>query len=414
LPFSNLGLSDVLSRQLSQLGYERPTDVQAQSLPIASAGGDLIAAAQTGTGKTAAFGLPMIDRLVVRGGRARRPGAPRGLVLVPTRELALQVHDSLQRYGRSVGVKTAAIVGGVSMRPQIDLLRGGLDIVVATPGRLLDHMQQKTIVLSAVEVVTLDEADRMLDMGFIRPLRRIAATLPAQRQTLLFSATLSPDVRQLAKEFTRNATHVDVCGSDVVASTVTHRIQAVEDGGKGDALARVLRHKLDDQALVFCKTKRRSDRVGEQLTRAGFRAAVIHGNKSQNARNRALDDFKSGRVSVLVATDIAARGLDIAHLPLVVNYDLPMVAQDYVHRVGRTGRAGRVGYAVSLVASEDRELLPAIRRLVAVPLEELGAPAHDGVRAAAPAAPRPSYRPAFRSARPPNRAGRRPGSRAAR
>jgi len=369
--FTGLGLSDVLTHPLERLGYTKPTPVQMQSIPVVLLGTDLIARAQTGTGKTAAFALPMIDRLLVRAARARTPRKPRGLVLVPTRELAVQVARALTVYGAPAQVRVAVIVGGAGMRPQIDALRRGIDVVVATPGRLIDHMQQRTIDLSGVEIVTLDEADRMLDMGFLPPLRRIMQATPRGRQTLLFSATVTAEVRRLATEFTRDPASVDVSPREAVATTVTHRVEKVAEGGKGDALTRVLRRAPAEQALVFCKTKRRSDRVGEQLTRAGINAAVIHGNKSQSQRNRALNDFKSGRVAVLVATDIAARGLDIPQLPLVVNYDLPLVAEDYVHRVGRTGRAGRSGRAVSFVSSAERALLPSIQRLLRTPLEEV-------------------------------------------
>ena len=370
MPFTTLGLSDTLTKPLARLGYTTPTPVQTQSIPIVLDGSDLLARAQTGTGKTAAFGLPMIDRLLVR--NRRRPGTrgPRGLVLVPTRELAIQVHRSLADYGAAAGLKAAAIYGGVAMRPQREALRRGVDIVVATPGRLIDHMQQRTIDLSGVEILTLDEADRMLDMGFQPALRRILPALPRERQTLLFSATLSKEVTRLAAEFTRSPLHVDVSARDVVAPTVTHRVHSVPDGAKSNTLRDLLTRSADGQALVFCKTKRRSDRVGEHLNRAGIRTAVIHGNKSQGARDRALGDFKAGRVNVLVATDLAARGLDILHLPLVINYDLPLVAEDYVHRVGRTGRAGRSGHAVSLVTSADRHLLPAIQRLLPARMQE--------------------------------------------
>jgi ATP-dependent RNA helicase RhlE len=371
LSFTHLGLSEVLAHPLSGLGYLQPTPVQIQSIPIVLSGSDLLARAQTGTGKTAAFGLPMIDRLLVCS--HRRPGmrAPRGLVLVPTRELAIQVHRALATYGRPVNLQVTVIVGGVAMRPQREALRRGPDIVVATPGRLIDHMEQRSIDLSGIEILTLDEADRMLDMGFLPSLRRVVAALPRARQTLLLSATLSTEVTRLAAGLTRDPRQVDVSQRDVVAPTVSHRIHSVSDGGKSDVLTDVLAQAPADRALVFCKTKRRSDRVGEQLNRAGIRAAVIHGNKSQGARNRALGDFKAGRVNVLVATDIAARGLDIAQLPLVINYDLPLAADDYVHRVGRTGRAGRSGRAVSLVTAADRALLPAIQRLLPTPFEEV-------------------------------------------
>jgi ATP-dependent RNA helicase RhlE len=371
VPFTTLGLSDAFSTSLAHLGYAKPTPIQSQSIPIVLSGSDLLARAQTGTGKTAAFGLPMIERLLVR--RKRQPGshAPRGLVLVPTRELAIQVHRSLTTYGAPVHARIAAIYGGVGMRPQRDALRRGVDIVVATPGRLIDHLQQRSVDLSRVEILTLDEGDRMLDMGFLPALRRVLTTVPRTRQTLLFSATFSTEVKRLAADFTREPQHVDVSQRNAVPQTVTHRIHSVPEGGKSHALTHVLTQAPRDQALVFCKTKRRSDRVGEHLNGAGIRTAVIHGNKSQGARNRALGDFKAGRVNVLVATDIAARGLDIAQLPLVINYDLPHVAEDYVHRVGRTGRAGRAGRAVSLVTAGDRSLLPAIQRLLPAPLEEV-------------------------------------------
>jgi ATP-dependent RNA helicase RhlE len=375
MTFSTLDLSEVLYTSLGRHGYEHPTPVQAQSIPIVMTGRDLIARAQTGTGKTAAFGLPMIDRLVVRREVSPKPkakaDAPRGLVLVPTRELAIQVHRALAAYGAPVKLRIAAIFGGVGIRPQREALRQAVDIVVATPGRLLDHLQQRTIDLSAVQILTLDEADRMLDMGFLPQLRRVLAALPRDRQTLLFSATISSDVKRLAADFTRDPLHVDVSPRETAATTIRHRIHAVAEDAKSGMLSHVLGQTPADQALVFCKTKRRSDRVGEHLNRSGIRAAVIHGNKSQNARTRALGDFKAGRVNVLVATDIAARGLDIAQLPLVVNYDLPLVADDYVHRVGRTGRAGREGRAVSLVTAADRGLLRAIQRLLPAPLEEV-------------------------------------------
>ena len=364
MTFTSTGLSQILSLAAERLGYTQTTLIQSQSIPIVLTGTDLFARAQTGTGKTAAFGLPMIERLLVRCRQTHRARSMRGLVLVPTRELAIQVQRALATYGAPLNARVVAIVGGMAMRPQVDALRKGVDIVVATPGRLIDHIQQRTIDLSRVEILTLDEADRLLDMGFLPSLRRVLKALPRERQTLLFSATLSAEVTRLAADFTRAAVRVDVSGHDVVSSTISHTIQMVGDGEKSGALARVLIEGDAGQALVFCKTKRRSDRVGDRLTRAGFTAAVIHGDKSQGARNRALGDFKAGRVNVLVATDIAARGLDITHLPLVVNYDLPVVPADYVHRVGRTGRAGRPGRAVSLVDTADRSLLRAIQRLL--------------------------------------------------
>ena len=367
MSFSNLGLTPSLCLPLARLGYEQPTPIQARAIPVVLTGTDLLARAQTGTGKTAAFGLPMIQRLA-----ARRDGRkPRGLVLVPTRELAAQVHRSLSTYGAPAQMRVTAIFGGVGMGAQIQSLKHGADIVVATPGRLIDHLQRRTVDLSAIEILTLDEADRMLDLGFLPALRRIIPSLPRSRQTLLFSATLSDDVVGLAAAFTRDPARVDVSDGQAVAPTVTHHLHTVAVDQKRAMLTHVLTQGAASQALVFCKTKRGSDRVGEHLERAGIKTAVIHGNKSQGARTRALGDFKAGRVDVLVATDIAARGLDIVQLPLVINYDLPMVAEDYIHRVGRTGRAGRSGRAVSLVSPSDSVMLRDIQRLLPAPLEQV-------------------------------------------
>ena len=369
--FSALGLSPSLCTPLAALGYTQPTPVQTLAIPVVLGGNDLLARAQTGTGKTAAFGLPMIDRLLVRGQRPADRRSPRGLVLVPTRELAQQVHQALKTYGAPAGLRVAAIFGGVPIQPQVQTLRRGLDIIVATPGRLIDHLQRRTVALSAVEILTLDEADRMLDMGFLPPLRRILTAVPRARQTLLLSATFSREVVRLSGEFTRQPVRVDVSEAQGVAPTVSHRVHPVAHERKSDLLAHILMQAPVGQALVFCKTKHRSNRVGEQLVRAGVRAAIINGNKSQGARTRALSDFKTGRATVLVATDIAARGLDIRQLPLVVNYDLPLVAEDYIHRVGRTGRAGLTGRAVSLVTAADRSLLQAIQQLLPAPVERV-------------------------------------------
>jgi len=369
MPFASLGLSPSLSNPLAKLGYTTPTPVQLKSIPIVLTGKDLLARAQTGTGKTAAFGLPMIDRLLVRGGAAAGMRKPRGLVLVPTRELALQVHKSLSTYGVPANLRVTAIFGGVSIVPQKKELVRGTDIIVATPGRLLDHMEQRTVDLSGIQILTLDEADRMLDMGFLPPLRRILKALPRDRQTLLFSATISPEVVKLSADFTRDPQRVDVSEGQVMASTVTHLVHPVAERRKGDLLSHVLNKAPGAQALVFCRTKHGSNRVGQYLEKSGIAAAVIHGNKSQGARTKALADFKAGRVTALVATDIAARGLDIPQLPLVVNFDLPLVAEDYIHRAGRTGRAGVAGRAVSLVTPGDSDLLRGIQRLLTSPIE---------------------------------------------
>jgi ATP-dependent RNA helicase RhlE len=377
---------------LARLGYETPTPVQLQSIPIVLTGRDLLARAQTGTGKTAAFGLPMIDRLSVRGGVSsvsRRK--PRGLVLVPTRELALQVHASLSKYAVPANLRVTAIFGGVSIVPQKRELQRGVDIIVATPGRLIDHLDQRTVDLSEIQILTLDEADRMLDMGFQPALRRILPMLPKDRQTLLFSATFAPEIVKLAADFTRTPERVDVSQEQVMATTVTHRVHPVNEQRKGELLTHVLRQS-GEQALVFCRTKHGSNRVGQHLERAGINAAVIHGNKSQGARTKALADFKSGRVNVLVATDIAARGLDIKQLPLVVNFDLPLVPEDYVHRAGRTGRAGQEGRAVSLVSNADRDLLRRIQRLLPSAIEQVAVDGFAVSPSAQDAAPEPRHR----------------------
>jgi ATP-dependent RNA helicase RhlE len=382
MSFSKLGLAPALCSSLARLGYDEPTPIQTQAIPVVLSGIDLLARAQTGTGKTAAFGLPMIDRLLAAPRDAARR-LPRGLVVVPTRELAMQVHRALSTYGAPVKLRVTSIFGGVAIGAQIQSLRQGTDIVVATPGRLIDHLQRHTIDLSAVAILTLDEADRMLDMGFLPALRRVIAALPRKRQTLLFSATLPDAIVRLSAEFTRDARRVDVSDGQVVAATVTHHLLTVAVDHKRALLTHLLTQPAQHQALVFCKTKRGSNRVGEHLERAGVKAAVIHGNKSQGARSRALDDFKTGRVNVLVATDIAARGLDIAQLPLVINYDLPLVAEDYIHRVGRTGRAGHCGRAVSLVCASDAHLLRDIQRLLPAPLEKVAVPGFGATQTAA-------------------------------
>jgi ATP-dependent RNA helicase RhlE len=387
--FSQLGLSPTACASLARLGYSTPTPIQTKAIPLVLSGVDLLARAQTGTGKTAAFGLPIIQRLDKRGVTPK----PRALVLVPTRELALQVHKSLAGYAGHSQLRVVAIFGGVGMGPQLEALRRGVDVVVATPGRLIDHVQRRSVDLSSIEMLILDEADRMLDMGFLPPLKRIAAVLPRERQTLLFSATLPDDVINLSRQFTRNASRVDVSGEQIVAVKVTHQVHHVTVDRKRDALTEILTQDDKGQALVFCRTKRGANRVGEDLGFRGIRAGVIHGNKSQSARNRALDDFKTGRVRVLVATDIAARGLDIARLPLVVNFDLPLVAEDYVHRVGRTGRAGHDGRAVSLVSGADVSLLRDIQRLVVAPMESVGKPAEHSAHAHAPRTAAPSNAP---------------------
>jgi ATP-dependent RNA helicase RhlE len=364
MSFENLGLAPALLRALADSGYTKPTPVQTEAIPLVLAGRDLLAGAQTGTGKTAAFALPLLERLFPAGQRqSRAPGKIRALVLTPTRELAAQVHDSVRTYGRHVQPSTAAVFGGVGMHPQTQLLRRGVDVLVATPGRLIDHLERRHADLSGVEIVVLDEADRMLDMGFLPALKRILAALPKVRQTLMFSATFANEIKSLAQQFLRDPAEVQIAGRNSAAVTVTHRAHPVDSGRKRELLV----HLLSDtrrQALVFSRTKHGADRLARQLGESGLNATAIHGNKSQGQRTKALRDFKLGKVGVLVATDIAARGLDIQELPMVVNYDLPMVAEDYVHRIGRTGRAGADGLALSLVAREDVSLLRGIERLL--------------------------------------------------
>ena len=362
MSFESLGLAPALLRALAEQGYAAPTPIQAGAIPVVLEGHDLLAAAQTGTGKTAAFALPLLHRLSAgeTGGRQR----PRALVLTPTRELAAQINDNVRAYGKHLRVSSTVIFGGVGMAPQVQSLRRGTDLVIATPGRLVDHMQQRTIDLSGVQTLVLDEADRMLDMGFLPALKRIIGALPKQRQTLLFSATFAPEIKALALQFMQAPQEVSVTPANSVANTVSHQVHPVDGTRKRDLLLHVLSQDSRRQTLVFSRTKHGADKLVRYLEQSGLRAAAIHGNKSQNARTRALADFKSGRITVLVATDIAARGIDIDQLPIVINYDLPMVAEDYVHRIGRTGRAGASGIALSLVCHEESGLLRDIRKLL--------------------------------------------------
>jgi ATP-dependent RNA helicase RhlE len=368
MSFDSLGLAPALLRALSEAGYKQPTPIQAAAIPEVLAGHDLMAAAQTGTGKTAAFLLPVLHRLantpLLEG---RRP--IRVLILTPTRELAAQVQDNLSDYAKYVRISSTVIFGGVGMGNQLHALRRGVEVVVATPGRLIDHMMQRSVDLSKVEVLVLDEADRMLDMGFLPALKRILAAVPQKRQTLLFSATFAPEIKALAQQFMREPREVSTAPANTVANTVTHRVHPVDAANKRDLLLHLLAEDSRRQTLVFSRTKHGADKLVRFLEAAGIRAAAIHGNKSQNARTRALSDFKTGRVTVLVATDIAARGIDIDQLPVVINFDLPMVAEDYVHRIGRTGRAGAEGQAVSLVSHDESGLLRDIRRLLKTDLE---------------------------------------------
>jgi len=364
--FEGLGLTADLVRAVADQGYTEPTPIQAQAIPVVLAGRDLLAAAQTGTGKTAGFTLPMLQRLAASQNTSHSPARHpvRALILVPTRELAAQVQESVRTYGAHQHLRSTVIFGGVGINPQIAELRRGVDIVVATPGRLLDHVQQKTVDLRQVEILVLDEADRMLDMGFIPDIRRILALLPQQRQNLLFSATFPDEIRKLAAGFMHDPATVEVARRNTPAELVAQVAHPVDATRKRELLAHLVKTNDWRQVLVFTRTKHGANRLAEQLERDGIEADAIHGNKSQNARTRALKRFKDNELRVLVATDIAARGLDIEQLPHVVNFDLPHVAEDYVHRIGRTGRAGSVGEAVSLIGQDDRPLLAAIEKLM--------------------------------------------------
>ena len=397
MSFDSLGLAPALLRALADYGYTQPTPIQAAAIPPALEGHDLLAAAQTGTGKTAAFALPLLQKLSTSGQTMTR--RPRALVLTPTRELAAQVHENLRDYGKHMQVSATTIFGGVSMGPQINALRRGVDVVIATPGRLMDHMQQRTLDLSGVETLILDEADRMLDMGFLPALKRILAALPKKRQTLLFSATFAPAIKTLAMEFMHNPREISVSTPNTVATLVSHQVHPVDASKKRDLLLHLLSVDSRRQTLVFSRTKHGADKLVTFLNASGLRTAAIHGNKSQNARTRALSDFKSNRVTVLVATDIAARGIDIEQLPIVINFDLPMVAEDYVHRIGRTGRAGSEGLAVSLVSHDESGLLRDIRKLLN---QDIAITPVAGYEPSAPlrldaGAPRPVQRPQQRA-----------------
>jgi len=399
--FEALGLSEALVRAVKDLGYAEPTPIQTQAIPAVLAGGDLMAGAQTGTGKTAAFVLPILQRLgATQAPRGPRP--PRVLILAPTRELAAQVEESVRDYGKHVHAKCAVVFGGVSINPQIDALRRGVDIVVATPGRLLDHVGQRTVDLSKVEVLVLDEADRMLDMGFLPDMKRVFAQLPKRRQTLLFSATFSDDIRALAATLLVNPASVQATPRNSTVAAVEQKCVSVEKTGKSALLAHLIRDNQWFQVLVFTRTKHGANRLAEYLNKHGVTALPIHGNKSQNARTRALADFKRGDLQALVATDIAARGLDIEQLPHVVNFDLPHVPEDYVHRIGRTGRAGATGEAISLVSREEEALLRDIERLIKRPIARITVPNFQPTAAGA-------HDPDHRPARPPQPA-RRKGS----
>ncbi|MGA2548931.1 MAG: DEAD/DEAH box helicase [Burkholderiaceae bacterium] len=360
MPFSELGLAGELVRAVSEAGYTQPTPIQIKAIPAILAGGDLMAGAQTGTGKTAGFALPILQRLMA----LPKVSAPRALVLTPTRELAAQVEESVQTYGKYAGLRSLAIFGGVGIQPQIATLRRGVDILVATPGRLLDHVEQRTLDLSKIEILVLDEADRMLDMGFIKDIRRILSLLPRRRQNLLFSATFSDEIKALADGLLNRPAMIEVARRNATVEVIAQKILLVDRDRKRDLLAKLIKSNDWQQVLVFTRTKHGANRLVEQLAKDGITALAIHGNKSQGARTRALTEFKANQLKVLVATDIAARGIDIDQLPHVVNFDLPNIPEDYVHRIGRTGRAGASGEAVSLVCVDELALLRDIEKVL--------------------------------------------------
>jgi len=364
MSFESLGLRTELLRAVSEKGYSNPSPIQLQAIPLILEGRDIMGGAQTGTGKTAGFTLPMLQRLMSStvNTNGRRP--IRALVLTPTRELAAQVAESVTTYGKHLPLKSTVVFGGVSINPQKQKLIRGVDILVATPGRLLDHVSQNSVNLSKVDILVLDEADRMLDMGFIRDIRKILALLPKQKQTLLFSATFSQDIKNLANDLLKSPALVEVARRNTTAENVTQIVHPVDKNRKRELLSLLIGTNNWQQILVFTRTKHGANRLTEQLNDDGISSAAIHGNKSQGARTKALSDFKSGKVRVLVATDIAARGIDIDQLPHVVNFELPNVAEDYVHRIGRTGRAGNDGEAMSLVCVDELKLLRDIERLI--------------------------------------------------
>ncbi|HZG37605.1 MAG TPA: DEAD/DEAH box helicase [Nodosilinea sp.] len=362
MSFEQLGLAAGLLRAVADQGYTEPTPIQIKAIPAILDGQDILASAQTGTGKTAGFTLPMLQRLAETKTTGRR--MPRALILTPTRELAAQVGDSVTTYGKHLPFRAAMIYGGVSFGGQMRQLRQGVDILIATPGRLLDHVGQGTIDLSAVEILVLDECDRMLDMGFIHDIRKIMDRLPAERQTLMFSATFSKPIQQLAHTLLKSPVQIEVAARNTTADRVEQVVHPVDRHRKRELLSHIIGFHNWQQVLVFTRTKHGANRLAEQLAKDGLKTAAIHGNKTQAARARALKDFKQGRVRVLVATDVASRGIDIDQLPYVVNFEMPNVPEDYVHRIGRTGRAGNEGRAVSLISDDEMPLLIGVERML--------------------------------------------------
>jgi ATP-dependent RNA helicase RhlE len=397
--FTDLGLSEILLRALATEGYETPTSIQAQSIPYLLQGRDLLGIAQTGTGKTAAFALPILERLAADR-RRPVPFTARALILAPTRELAAQIADSFRAYGQFLRPSVGVIVGGVSHRPQIDMLARGLDVLVATPGRLLDHVASGRLRLATTEVLVLDEADHMLDLGFIVPIRQIVAKLPKKRQTLLFSATMPKEIAGLAHDMLNEPAQVSVTPVATTAERVDQHVFLVDGGSKRDVLIELMGDAEISRAIVFTRTKRGADRVAQQLDAAGVGAEAIHGNKSQSQRVRALDSFRRGRTRVLVATDIAARGIDVDGVTHVVNYELPETPEAYVHRIGRTARAGASGRAISLCDNGERPLLRQIEKLTRQSIDFTDRRSPHARNDDAPAAPRGNRGQPNRNGRP--------------
>jgi ATP-dependent RNA helicase RhlE len=364
--FNTFGLDASILQALAEMGYTQPTPIQSEAIPIALQGRDLMGAAQTGTGKTAGFSLPILQRLLPQQSASMSPARHpvRALILAPTRELADQIYENVRVYAQYTHLRCTVVFGGIDMNPQTEALRNGVEIVIATPGRLLDHVQQKSINLSQVQVLVLDEADRMLDMGFLPDLQRIINLLPKQRQNLMFSATFSEEIKKLANTFMREPQLVEVARRNATADNVTQTVYAVSEADKRRALVQLIRSHVLEQLIVFVNTKLGASRLALQLGRDGVSATAIHGDRSQAERLKALEDFKAGQIKALVATDVAARGLDIADMPCVVNYDVPNNAEDYVHRIGRTGRAGASGIAITLMAPDEERALADIEKLI--------------------------------------------------
>lgn len=366
LSFSTLGLAPELLRALTDSGYTTPTPIQSQAIPVALAGGDVMAGAQTGTGKTAAFSLPLLQKLLPLANNSTSPAKHpvRALILTPTRELAIQVEESIKVYAKHTQLRSLVVYGGVDIKTQTPHLKTGVEVLVATPGRLLDHIEQKTLQLNQVQMLVLDEADRMLDMGFMPDLKRILALLPKQRQNLMFSATFSNEIKKLADDFLTRPQLIEVARSNATNDNVTQKVYQVAQSDKEALLVQLLQEAESKQVIIFTKTKLTASRLSRSLTRAGIAADAIHGDKSQQERIKALDAFKAGTVMALVATDVAARGLDISELPMVINYEIPSAPEDYVHRIGRTGRAGASGVAISLVCEDEEKYLLEIEKLI--------------------------------------------------